>query len=57
LSSASYETLYKEIEKRLARKKHSDILKVIIDALREGGEEGVKEEIKTRLSSIIEEAT
>lgn len=48
--------LYNEIEKRLARKKHSEILRVVISALREGGEEGVKKEIKTKLSSIIEEA-
>ena len=55
LSSASYETLYKEIENRLARKKHSDVLRVVIDALREGGQEGVKKEIKGRLSAMMEE--
>jgi len=56
LSISSYKTLYNEIEKRLARKKHSEMLRVVVNALKEGGEEGVKTEIKTKLSSIVEEA-
>lgn len=48
--------LYNEIEKRLVRKKHSEILRVVVEALKEDGEKGVKKEIKTKLSSIIEEA-
>lgn len=55
MPAASYETLHKEIEKRLSRKKHSDLLRVVVDALREGGEEGVKKEIKRRLSEMMEE--
>ena len=57
MSVSSYETLFNEIEKRLARKKHADILRVVVDALQEEGEEGVKKEIKTRLSSIMEETS
>lgn len=56
MSISSYETLYNEIEKRLARKKHADMLKVLIDALKEGGGECVKNEIKAKLSSIIGES-
>lgn len=55
MSTDSYEKLFGEIKKRLARKKHADLLKVIIESLREGGGEEVKKEVKARLTSIKEE--
>jgi len=55
MSSDSYEKLYKDIEKRLARKKHTDLLRAVIESLREEGEEGVRREIKERVIAIKEE--
>ena len=55
MATDSYEKLFVEIEKRLARKKHADLLRVIIDSLKEGGGEEVKKEVKARLTSIKEE--
>jgi hypothetical protein len=55
LPKDAFERLSEEIEKRLARKTHANLLKVVVDALKEGGEESVKKEIKARLETILEE--
>ena len=51
----AYEQMREEIEKRLARKKHADLLRVVVQVLKEEGEDGVKKEIKARLAAIKEE--
>ena len=48
----AYEQIADEIEKRLARKKHADLLRVLVQVLKEDGREAVKKEIKTRLALI-----
>jgi len=50
-----YEQMREEVEKRLARKKHGDLLQVVVQVLKEEGNEGVKKEIKARLARIKEE--
>jgi hypothetical protein len=51
----AYEQITEEIEKRLARKKHADLLRVLVQVLKEDGGEGVKKEIKARVAEIKEE--
>lgn len=51
----AFERLGDEVEKRLARKTHVNLLNVVLDALKEGGEDSVKKEIKARVNSILEE--
>jgi len=55
MSKDGFEQMRDEIEKRLARKTHADLLRVIVQVLKEEGEEGVKKEIKARLAAIEEE--
>jgi hypothetical protein len=51
----AYEQIVGEIEKRLARKKHADLLHVLVQVLKAEGADGVKKEIKARLAAIKEE--
>jgi hypothetical protein len=55
MSADAYEQMAEQIEKGLARKKHADLLRVLVQVLRDEGEEGVRKEIKSRLSLITEE--
>jgi hypothetical protein len=55
MSADAYEQMTEQIEKRLARKKHADLLRVLVQVLKDDGEEGVRKEMKSRLSLIKEE--
>jgi flagellar basal body-associated protein FliL len=51
----AFDQMRDEIEKRLARKTHADLLRVVVEVLKEEGEDGVKKEIKARITSIMED--
>lgn len=52
---SSFDKLYEEISSRLAQKeKHKDLLRILIECLREGGDEAVKKEIKNSVVKIKE---
>ena len=52
---SSFDKLYEEISNRLAQKeKHKDLLRILIECLREGGDKAVKGEIKDLVVKIKE---
>ena len=50
-----YENIFREISKRLPRKEDIDLLKMLLDVQREGGEAAVKKKIKMLIQEIVGE--